>query len=53
MKLASSRAEALVWVSLVGILSLAFWYSLTSTLDQLTLRDCNAGITKACNQLKK
>lgn len=30
----------------------AFFYSLTSTLTQMTERDCAAGIQKACNSLK-
>jgi len=30
----------------------AFWYSLTSTLTQMTERDCAAGIQKACDSLK-
>lgn len=30
----------------------AFWYSLTTTLDDMTRRDCVAGIQKACEALK-
>ncbi len=30
----------------------ALWYSLSSTLTQMTERDCAAGIQKACNSLK-
>ena len=30
----------------------AFWLSLTSTLHQMTVRDCAAGIQKACDSLK-
>ena len=30
----------------------AFWLSLTSTMDQMTERDCAAGIQKACDSLK-
>lgn len=30
----------------------AFWYSLTTTLDDLTRRDCAAGIQKACEAFK-
>jgi hypothetical protein len=30
----------------------AFWLSLTSTLHQMTERDCAAGIQKACDSLK-
>ena len=35
-----------------ALLSGAAWYSLTSTLDDMTQRDCNAGIQKACEALK-
>tara|TARA_Y100000356_G_C11154426_1_gene232440 strand:- start:401 stop:670 length:270 start_codon:yes stop_codon:yes gene_type:complete len=30
----------------------AFWYSLTTTLDDMTRSDCAAGIQKACKSLK-
>jgi len=30
----------------------AAWYSITSTLDQMTQRDCAAGIQKACEAIK-
>jgi len=30
-----------------------FWWTLTSTLDQMTLTDCEAGILKACESLKQ
>lgn len=30
-----------------------FWYALTSTLTDLTRRDCRAGVEQACIQLKK
>ncbi len=30
----------------------AFWYSLDTTLTDMTQRDCNAGVQKACNSLK-
>ena len=30
----------------------AFWYSLNATLDDMTRRDCAAGIQKACQALK-
>jgi hypothetical protein len=32
--------------------SFAAWHSLTSTLDQMTASDCQAGIVKACEALK-
>ena len=31
----------------------AFWLSLTSTLDQMTQRDCRLGVQAACEQLNK
>lgn len=34
-------------------LTAGFWYSLTSTLTDMTIRDCRAGVQKACNQLQK
>ena len=29
----------------------AFWVSLTQTLDDLTQKDCEAGVVKACQAL--
>ena len=34
-------------------LGLGFWYALTSTLDDMTRRDCQAGVQLACQQLKE
>lgn len=34
-------------------LAAGFWYALTSTLTDLTIRDCKAGALSACAQLKK
>ena len=31
----------------------AAWLSLTSTLDQMTQRDCDLGVQAACEQLNK
>ena len=39
-------------VCFVAVFGAAFWHSLTSSLDQITQRDCNAGIVKACEALK-
>jgi hypothetical protein len=33
-------------------LGVGFWYSLTSSLTNLTIRDCQAGVDRACQQLK-
>jgi len=30
----------------------AAWHSLTTTLDQMTARDCQAGVVKACESLQ-
>jgi len=30
----------------------AFWVSLTTTLDDMTKRDCAAGVQKACEAIK-
>jgi hypothetical protein len=48
----SSISAPVVSVIFAALLSGAAWYCLTSSLDQLTLRDCNAGIQKACEVLK-
>ena len=37
----------------VCLFSWAFWISLTETLDDLTQRDCEAGVVKACQALEK
>jgi hypothetical protein len=47
-----SLAAPVVSVLFAALLSGAAWYSLTSTLDDMTQRDCNAGIQKACEALK-
>lgn len=31
----------------------AFWYCLTTTLDDMTRADCNAGVVAACQALKQ
>lgn len=31
----------------------AAWLSLTSTLDQMTQRDCDLGVQAACEELKR
>tara|TARA_A100001201_G_C4013723_1_gene178408 strand:+ start:238 stop:441 length:204 start_codon:yes stop_codon:yes gene_type:complete len=30
----------------------AGWFALTSTLEEMTMRDCASGIQKACDSLK-
>jgi hypothetical protein len=34
-------------------LSAGFWFALTSTLTDLTIRDCRAGVSQACEQLRR
>jgi len=41
-----------VSVLFAALFSGAAFYCLTSSLDQLTQRDCNAGIQKACEALR-
>ena len=48
----ASLATPVVSVLFAALLSGAAWYCMTSTLDQMTQRDCNAGIQKACEALK-
>jgi len=39
--------------SLLALLGGAFWVSMTSTLDQMTERDCRLGVQAACEELKR
>lgn len=39
--------------SLCLALSAGFWFALTSTLTDMTTRDCRAGVTAACEQLRR
>jgi len=36
-----------------ALIGTGFWFALTSTLDDMTRADCEAGIIKACEQLEK
>lgn len=36
----------------VVVFGAAAWHSLTTTLDQMTARDCQAGVVKACEALQ-
>ena len=40
-----------VTLTFVSLFAWAFWVSLTQTLDDLTERDCKAGVVKACQEL--
>ena len=48
----SSIAAPVVSVIFAALLLGAAWYCMTSALDQMTQRDCNAGIQKACEALR-
>ena len=47
-----SMAGPAVTVAAAILLGGAFWYSLNTTLDDMTRKDCAAGIQKACQALK-
>ena len=48
----SVRRNAIIWFVFCVLLGGAFWMSLTSTLDEMTERDCRAGIQNACDSLR-
>jgi len=48
----SPRANAIIWTVFFVLLGGAAYYSVTTTLDDMTRRDCAAGIQKACKALK-
>ena len=33
-------------------LAAGFWYALTTTLTDMTINDCQAGVVRACQQLQ-
>lgn len=41
-----------VILTFVSIFGWAFHYSLTTTLNEMTERDCEAGVIKACQSLE-
>lgn len=47
------KRERVMVVVLCALFGAAFWYSLTSTLDDMTRRDCLAGVQKACAALEQ
>jgi hypothetical protein len=49
----SARANAIIWTVFALLLGGAAFYSITTTLDDMTRRDCAAGIQKACRALQK
>ena len=48
----SPRANAIIWAVFAVLLGGAAYYSVTTTLDDMTQRDCAAGIQKACEAIK-
>ena len=48
----SPKTNAIVIAVFCCLMGGAFWYSLDTTLTEMTQRDCNAGIQKACDSLK-
>lgn len=48
----SARSNAIISAICFLLLGGAFWYSMTTTLDEMTQRDCNAGIQKACDAIR-
>jgi len=49
---ASFKRNAIIWFVFCVLLGGGFWYSLTTTLDDMTKRDCKAGIQRACDSLQ-
>ena len=47
---AGTSIALLFFSALIGA---GFWFALTSTLDDMTRRDCEYGVQAACEQLKK
>jgi len=48
----SPKTNGIVVAIFCVLLGSAFWYSLNSTLTDMTQRDCNAGVQRACDSLK-
>jgi|TARA_Y100000033_G_scaffold41536_1_gene42028 hypothetical protein len=48
----SPKTNGIVVAIFCVLLGGAFWYSLNSTLTDMTQRDCNAGVQRACDSLK-
>ena len=47
------KRERVMVVVLCAFFGAASWYCLTSTLDDMTKRDCLAGVQKACAALEQ
>jgi hypothetical protein len=48
----SPKTNAIVIAVFCFLMGGAFWYSLDTTLTDMTQRDCNAGVQKACEMLR-
>ena len=48
----SPKTNAIVIAIFCALMGGALFYSLDQTLTEMTQRDCNAGIQKACDSLK-
>lgn len=44
--------QAIASTGLCCALAAGFWYALTTTLTDMTVADCQAGVTRACAQLQ-
>tara|TARA_E500000331_G_scaffold315092_1_gene324869 strand:- start:3403 stop:3585 length:183 start_codon:yes stop_codon:yes gene_type:complete len=51
-KTAATISEAFISTLLCTALAAGFFYCLTSTLTDMTKRDCHYGVLKACQQLE-
>lgn len=40
-------------LALCAGLTAGFWYALTTSLTDMTMRDCRAGVERACAELKR
>tara|TARA_Y100001963_G_C6463345_1_gene301195 strand:+ start:55 stop:261 length:207 start_codon:yes stop_codon:yes gene_type:complete len=48
-----STLEGLGCLSLFAAIGVLFFWALTTTLDDMTQRDCNFGVQAACEDLRK
>jgi len=48
----SPKTNAIIIAIFCALMGGALFYSLDQTLTEMTQRDCNAGVQKACDSLK-
>ena len=48
----SARRNTVVFALFACLLAVTGWYSLTTTLTEMTERDCRMGVKKACDALR-